>query len=118
MQLDAPKRYSYFIKTVADWECVWGLYQNGWALTESPDGKTVFPFWPAEAYAQACAKDEWKQYVPEAIPLTEFMGELLPRLKDEGILLGIFYVLGKGSVDASYDLILEDLNNELSRIED
>ncbi|QYY36750.1 DUF2750 domain-containing protein [Ruficoccus sp. ZRK36] len=117
MGLSAPKRYSYFIKKVADWEMVWGLYQNGWALTQSSEGNTVFPFWPAMEFAQLCATNEWENYSPEEIPLSDFMNDLLPKLGSDGILPGVFFVPEHGSVNASANQILEDLNEELSRLE-
>ncbi|MBP9868146.1 MAG: DUF2750 domain-containing protein [Alphaproteobacteria bacterium] len=49
------KRFEHFIKIIADWQEVWGLYQGGWALAAADDGTTVFPLWPAKEYAQVCA---------------------------------------------------------------
>ena len=35
ISLPGHQRYEYFIKTVVDWESVWGLYQDGWALAST-----------------------------------------------------------------------------------
>lgn len=111
--LSGPKRYEHFVKVVADWEEVWGLYQDGWALAETDDGQKVFPVWPAKEYAALCAKKEWAGYEPESFSLADFMDELLPNLKNDGVLLGVFYTpLDKG-VTPTVDLMLEDLNQEL-----
>lgn len=111
--LPGPKRYEHFVKVVADWEEVWGLYQDGWALAATDDGQKVFPVWPAKEYATLCAEKEWAGYEPESFSLAEFMDELLPNLKNDGVLLGVFYTpLDKG-VTPTVDQVLEDLNQEL-----
>jgi len=107
------KRYETFVKTIADWEEVWGLYQDGWALAETDDGKQVFPLWPAKEYAQLCAKKEWAGYEPKSFSLEDFMGELLPNLKDDGVLPGIFYTPSDNGVTPTVDQLLADLNEEL-----
>lgn len=114
-KLSAPKRYSHFIKVAVDWEKVWGLYNNGWAMSEDDRGKPVFPLWPAKGYAEACANGEWRDYHPESIDINEFVNELLPLLNEKGISPGIFFVPEQGSVDATIDTIIEDLLAELER---
>lgn len=59
LALPGIKRFEHFIKVIADWQEVWGLYQDGWALAAADDGTTVFPLWPAKEYAQVCAENEW-----------------------------------------------------------
>ncbi|WDE07031.1 DUF2750 domain-containing protein [Thalassomonas viridans] len=111
--LDGSKRYAHFVKVIADWEEVWGLYQDGWALASTEDGETVFPLWPAKEYAQLCAEKEWVGYQPESFSLDELMEELLPNLKADGVLPGVFYTpLDKG-VTPSVEQLLADLNEEL-----
>lgn len=93
LKLDAAQRYSYFIKRVADWEAAWGLWDDGWALVGDDDGRTGFPLWPAREYAEGCAAGEWAAYRPEQIALTDLMSELLVRLRDDGVLVGVFPTL-------------------------
>lgn len=107
------KRYEYFIKRVADWEEVWGLYQDGWALAETDDGQKVFPVWPEKEYAELCAVKEWAGYEPESFSLADFMDELLPNLKKDGVLLGVFYTPSDKGVMPTVDQVLEDLRQEL-----
>jgi hypothetical protein len=116
-KLAAPKRYSHFIKVVADWREVWGLYDDGWAMSETENGEQVLPFWPAKEYAEICAVDEWSKFKPKSIDLEDFMNVVLPELKEEGVSPGIFFVSGAGSTDVLVDTILEDLKTELSRYE-
>jgi hypothetical protein len=111
--LPGPKRYEHFIKVVADWEEVWGLYQDGWALAATDDGQKVFPVWPAKEYAELCAAKEWSGYKPESFSLTDFMEELLPNLKSDGVLPGVFYTPSDKGVTPTVDQVLADLNKEL-----
>jgi hypothetical protein len=113
IELSGRKRYEHFIKVVADWEEVWGLYHHGWALAATADGQEVFPVWPAKEYAVLCAEKEWAGYEPVSFPLADFIDELLPNLKNDGVLLGVFYTpLDKG-VTPAVDQVVEDLNQEL-----
>ncbi len=111
--LSGQKRYENFIKVVADWEEVWGLYQDGWALAATNDGQEVFPVWPAKEYAQLCATNEWSGYKPASFSLVDFMEELLPNLKNDGVLLGIFYTPSDKGVTPTVDQVLIDLGKEL-----
>ncbi|MCP4699451.1 MAG: DUF2750 domain-containing protein [Gammaproteobacteria bacterium] len=111
--LAGQKRYEHFVKVVADWEEIWGLYQDGWALAATDDGQQVFPLWPAKEYAQLCANNEWAGYEPESFSLEDFMGKLLPDLKDDGVLPGIFYTPSDNGVIPTVDQLLADLNEEL-----
>ncbi len=114
-KLAAPKRYSHFIKVVAGWGEVWGLYDDGWAMSGTEEGEQVLPFWPAKEYAEICAVDEWSNYKPKSIDLDEFLNVVLPELKEEGVSPGVFYVSKMGSVDVTVETILEDLRAELSK---
>lgn len=111
--LPGPKRYEHFIKVVTDWEEVWGLYRNDWALAATDDGQKVFPVWPAKEYAELCKENEWSSYEAKSFSLSDFMNELLPNLKSDGVLVGVFYThLNKGATPA-VDQVMADLNREL-----
>lgn len=112
--LDGPKRYSHFIKRIVDWEEVWGLYDDGWALASTDDGVHIFPLWPAQEYAALCANENWQGYNPEVIKLADFMDYLLPKLKEDGVLLGVFYTPTDKGITPSVDQLLSDLNEELA----
>jgi len=111
--LPGEKRYEHFIKLVADWEEVWGLYQDGWALAETDDGQKVFPTWPAREYAELCANREWAGYKPASFSLDDFIEELLPNLKRDGVLPGVFYTPSDKGVTPTVDKVLADLSREL-----
>jgi hypothetical protein len=117
LALPAPQRYSHFIKVVADQNCIWALYQDGWALMGAGDDMEVFPVWPAQEYAALCAIGDWDGYLPKAISLECFLQDLLPSLRKSGTLLGVFPTpLGK-VITPSLDQVQRDLATELGRIE-
>ena len=113
LALTGIARFEHFIKVVADWQEVWGLYQDGWAQSAADDGVTVFPFWPAEEYARACAVNEWAGYEPRAFPLSDFMEVILPKLKTEGVLPGVFLTPSGQGVTPSIDELMAALEAEL-----
>jgi hypothetical protein len=117
IKLDGPTRYDHFIKQAADKQEVWGLYKDGWALATTDDGESVFPVWPAEEYASLCAQKEWAGYKPSSISIGEYIHELLPKLKRDNILPGIFYTSSNNGVTPTIDELVADLNLEMQRYE-
>ena len=117
LKLPGPKRYSHFVKVVADWEEAWGLYDDGWAMAGGEEGVLVFPIWPAREYAELCATGVWENYTPESIPLKDLLEELLPKLKEDGVLPGVFYTPSDKGVLPLADQLLEDLRTECEKYE-
>jgi hypothetical protein len=113
LALPGVKRFEHFIKVIADWQEVWGLYDNGWALAAADDGTTVFPLWPAKEYAQVCAVNEWTGYEPRSISLSDFTEGLLPKLKLDGVLPGVFFTPTSRGVTPSVDELKLALDAEL-----
>lgn len=113
LALPGIKRFEHFIKVIADWQEVWGLYQDGWALAAAEDGTTVFPLWPAKEYAQICAANEWSGYEPRAISLRDFTEVLLPKLELDGVLPGVFFTPTSKGVTPSVDDLKSALEAEL-----
>lgn len=112
VNINAKKRYEYFIKKVADYEEVWGLYSDGWATTTDNNGSILIPFWPKKEFAEYCKKDIWENYYPEKIELNDFLNEWIPGMKKDSYKLSIFYN-NVDSVVIEIDSFLEDLNVEL-----
>jgi hypothetical protein len=117
LSLPAPKRYDHFIKKVVGWRRVWGLYSDGWAMSETASGEPVFPLWPETEYAQLCATGDWVGYEARDIDLGEFMEDLLPMLVERGILPGVFFVPEQGSIDVAIDQLMADLKQEIAKYE-
>lgn len=115
LKLPGQKRYEHFIKVVADWEEAWGLYQGGWALAGTENGRRVFPLWPARVYAEVCSAQEWIGYEPRSIPLDELIDELLPNLEEDGILPAVFYTPKDFGVTPTIDQLSSDLKRELEK---
>ena len=113
LALPGIKRFEHFIKVIADWQEVWGLYQDGWALAAADDGTTVFPLWPAKEYAQVCAANEWAGYEPRSISLSDLTEILLPKLKLDGVLPGVFFTPTSKGVTPSVDELKSALEAEL-----
>jgi hypothetical protein len=113
LALAGARRFEHFIKVVADWQEVWGLYKEGWALAAADDGATVFPLWPAKEYAGICAVNEWATYEPRSISLNDFMDVLLPKLKFDGVLPGVFFTPTSKGVTPSVDDLRLAIETEL-----
>ena len=118
MALPASRRYEHFIKQVADWEEVWGLYLDGWALAAADDDETpAFPVWPAEEYATLCAAGDWEGYEPSVIELDDFLNELLPMLSKDGVLISVFYLPKGVGVNVDSERLSFDIKEELTKYE-
>lgn len=111
--LPGEKRFEHFIKVVVDGEQAWSLYQDGWALASNDEGVVVFPLWPAKEYARLCAENEWSGYEARAIPLDDLMGVLLPKLKGDKVLPGVFFTPSSKGVTPSIDELMAALEEEL-----
>jgi hypothetical protein len=77
LKLSAEERYLYFIRKITDFETVWGLHNEGWALVGDSQGKEIIPFWPEKEFAELCAVDSWNRYLPRPISLSDFLMILL-----------------------------------------
>ena len=115
LALPGNKRFEHFVKVVVDWETAWGLYEDGWALAADDTGTPVFPLWPAEAYARACAVNEWSAYQPRSIDLGYLTAELLPRLEGDGVLPGVFFTPMSKGVTPSVAELLAALDAESAK---
>ena len=85
-------RYDIFIKRVVVKKFVWGLQsEEGWATSYSNENEDidVLPFWSDEAYASACAKDNWTEYQAASIPLAEFLENWCVGIANENKLIGV-----------------------------
>lgn len=58
---------------------IWGLYDQGWAITSDQDSN-IFPFWFNPVQALQYAKEHWPHYTPRKINPQDFKASLLPLL--------------------------------------
>jgi len=110
------ERYRHFIKAVVEGRKMWGLYGDGWAMSETPDGHQVLPLWPGREFAELCVADEWSDYQPREIDLEAALGMMIPTLRREGVLPGVFFSNEHGAIIATLDELERDLRAELGRV--
>jgi len=113
--LPMEERYNYFIRKVAEFEEVWGLYhEDGWAVLSDKDNRTILPFWPEEDFALLCCFEQWKNYTPKLISLDDFINKWLKGMKNDNRFANIFYVQETkiGNI-VTPDILIEDLNEEI-----
>jgi hypothetical protein len=113
LALPGSRRFVHFIKVIADTQEVWGLYQDGWALAATDEGTTVFPFWPAKEYAEICSVNKWSGYEPRSISLSDFLEVLLPKLKSDDVLPGVFFTPSSRGVTPCVEELRSALESEL-----
>jgi hypothetical protein len=115
LNLSSEKKYDYFIRKVCDFEEVWGLYENGWAMVGDKEEKKSIAFWPEKDFAILCKSNEWKNYEPKSIELSDFLDKWIPGLKNDNLTATIFYMPnGKGIIVES-EKLENDLNTELQQ---
>ena len=104
-QLTSEERCDYFIRKVADFEILWGLYGGaGWASSEI-DGEIVMPVWPEEDFAALCATNDWDTLLPKKIELFVFLNQWISGKLNQYHYFGIFPVNGSDSIDVRSKLI-------------
>lgn len=111
--LDGPSRYDYFVKKVADENCVWSLWKDGWALAEDPCGCPVVPVWPHAKFAEMCAKESWMAHEPRQIELEVWLDRWLPGIQQDGRLIAIFPTADDKGVVVAPERLANDLEIEL-----
>jgi len=115
-KLNGSERYNYAIKKIADWEEVWGLYNNGWTLVSDGENE-CFPIWPHAEYAATCATNEWEGNEPKAIELEVWMKKWLPGLEEDQKMIAVFPTPNNKGVVVSVARLQEDLNDEIALYE-
>jgi hypothetical protein len=53
---------------------------------------------------------------PQAFPLDELVGELLPQLEQDGLVTGVFYTPGARDVMPTAGLLRRDLDDEMKSL--
>lgn len=117
IKLSDDEKYDYFIRKVVDYEEVWGLNKDGWALLGDDLNNQVFPFWPEKELAELCAVGKWNGYEASPINLYDFLEKWIPGMEKDNILVNIFYSnQSKGKTILPRELC-NDLNKELEQYE-
>ncbi len=86
----AALRYEYFVQKAADTEIIWGLYDDGWAMTNDERGLPMLPLWPKSESAQHCAIGDWAGCSGRPLDLLAFIDKILPRLEQDDVRIAVF----------------------------
>ena len=118
LSLPGAKRYSYFIKKVADWEELWSLRnQDGWVRAGDASGADVVPVWPNQRYAQACVAGEWQDCEPAVIDLEAWMQRWIPGMTKDGRQVAVFPTPEDKGIVVEPSRLGSDLSNECEEYE-
>jgi hypothetical protein len=88
LALDAPSRAEWMLEQLARYEQAWGLVNaEGWVvfeLAQAPPGLKpwALPLWPRQELAALASRGEGE--APQAVPLDELLGGLLPLVAERG----------------------------------
>lgn len=118
LSLNAPKRYSYWIKKVTDQEEIWSLWaEGGWALASDKEGREVVPVWSHPRFASVCTVGAWQGYEPRMINFSAWMERWLPGLVHGRRLVAVFPTPSSRGIVVSPMRLKEDLEKEASLYE-
>lgn len=116
--LEAPKRYSYWIKKVADHQQVWSLWKDGgWALAGDDQGCELTPVWPHEKFAAVCANGDWASYMPQMIEASVWLERWIPGIQRDNRLIAVFPTPADRGIVVTPERLRDDLKAELSLYE-
>lgn len=114
--IDIRLRHEKFIKKVCETNIVYGLENNsGFATStsndledENGDPIMIFCFWSEEIMARVCAKNNWKNFSPVEITLSDFIENWCIGIDNDELLVGTNFDHNMfGYEIEGYDLILE-----------
>jgi len=119
LALSAKERYSHFIGKAADWEQLWGLYNEnkGWLTRVTPENIEYLSIWPHAEYAKNISKEYYPEYIEKEISLEDFMSNWLPELNSDNIKIGVFPDLEGNAWLMEANDLLQDLQDECAQYE-
>ena len=99
-------------------QMLWALQDkasNDWVVLDSPafENTDVMPLWSSAELAQQHCIDEWSDYIPSEIPLTEWFEFWLEDLNEDGVIIGVNW---QGD-DECLEIELSDFTQALAEIE-
>jgi hypothetical protein len=108
-------RVELFVEKVVGHGEAYGLRDaEGWVALSGERERALFPLWPAAAFAERLATDDWAGAKATPIPVDELVAKLLPALSSQDVGVAVFFTpAGKGVVlEAS--LLKETLEDEIA----
>ncbi|MBM7073699.1 DUF2750 domain-containing protein [Shewanella sp. 202IG2-18] len=87
-----------FVAQVAETQQFWGLADKSgeeWVVCDSAqfEETDALPVWSSEEEAKKHCAEEWEGYQPQVITLKEFMEFWVDDLNDDGVMVGINWIL-------------------------
>jgi hypothetical protein len=114
VSLNPEKRYSYFIKKIADRESVYTLTtQKGEVANSNLECKTLFPLWSDKEYAELCKVAGWENFNVVELSLDDLESNIIKTIAKSGDLLNIFPVGDKMGLIVDAAEFKRDLDREL-----
>jgi|SRR6185312_8056725 len=113
--LPLRERYAYFVKKVADWEELWSLWNDGWAVMGDHQGAEAVPVWPHRLFAETAAVADWSAYAPRKISLEEWLENWTAGMDRDGRMVAVFPTDVGAAVTVTPNKLKEDLEAEASR---
>lgn len=114
LSLPAPQRYEHFVKQVADQELVWGLFDDGWAISSDGSNEAI-PIWCASEYSDLSQNGDWQNYSSTTIDLDTFLNDMLPKMKENNISAAVMLLPEGDGIIVSSDQLIHDINEELGK---
>lgn len=114
--LTSKERCDYFVRKVADFEVVWGLFNDGWVTSGIKDASAI-AFWPEKDFATLSSNGVWKDCKATEINLTDFMENWLPEMMNVNQLCCIFPMDNALEFLIHPKELLELLQNEIEQYE-
>jgi hypothetical protein len=115
-ELDAPARYEYCVKRIADHQLLYSLKnESGWVLAGDDSGRELVPVWPHAAFASLCAAGSWGGCRPEAIGIDEWLARWIPGTARDGRMVAVFPTARYQGVAVDPARFEGDIRAELSK---
>ena len=119
------QRHERFIKKVCETGVVWGLENKEGLATSSSDeyedkvGEPIeiICFWSDKAVAKSCIKDDWNDYQPVEITLSNFIENWCIGMSIDGLLIGSNFDQNMFGFEVDPLELIIDLSKELKNQE-
>jgi hypothetical protein len=115
---------STFLVDVKKTQSFWALQEKSgedWVVLDSInfEKSEVMPLWSSQALAQKHCTDEWVQYVPVKITLSDWLEFWLEDLSEDGVMVGINWQeeSNQGEENEYVELDLAEFSQSLAEIE-
>lgn len=117
IRLSPEKRYTYFIKRICDWECIWTLFDDdSIILNEGKNGELyviLFPFNDFASYYINQTK-AMSGSICKCFELAEFLNTTIRKLQVHNINKALIFPVPDGfGLNVSISTLIDDINEEL-----